>query len=373
MSDFAEQFFVPQGTYLLTHSVGCQPKGIDKAVNQHFQQPWQDTGGDAWPAWLEAIQLFRERLGALFNADSEEFCPQVNLSSGLSKIIHSLPKRPNRKVILLSELDFPSIGFVAQQATRAGYELRFISKDDDVADPTVWENAIDSDVQLVLATHVLSNTGQQLPITSIALAARAQLAYSVIDIAQSAGVIPIDFRKWRSDFVIGSCVKWLCGGPGAGFLWAAKAITKDVEPIDVGWFSHADPFEFDIHSFQYAQDANRFLGGTPSILPLIVAAVGLELIHDIGVETIANHNQQLIDELVNSVPEKHIQSPLEPALRSGTVIISSENSEGLVTALSEAKVSYDQRANGFRFSPHIYNSSHDIKTLAGCIQHATRS
>lgn len=370
MNEFLDRFFVPEGTYFLTHSVGCQPRGVEAAVTQHFQQPWQDKGGDAWPVWLEGVQTFQKHLASLFHAQPNEFCPQVNLSSALNKIIHGLPKRPNRKIILLSELDFPSIGFVAEQATRSGYELRFIKKGDDVANVDVWKSALDDDVQLVLATHVLSNTGQQLPVEKIAESAREHRAYSVIDIAQSAGIVPLDFQQLKSDFVIGSCVKWLCGGPGAGFLWAASAITKDIEPIDVGWFSHADPFEFDIHHFRYAEDASRFMGGTPSILPFVVASVGLQLILEIGIDALATHNRRLIDELLTLIPEHVVSSPLEATKRSGTIILKPMDNKRFATALTQASISYDERTNGFRFSPHIYNTSHDIQALAQCVRRA---
>jgi kynureninase len=373
VKDYSAEFFVPSGTYLLTHSVGCQPKGVEAAVNAHFNRTWQTLGGDAWPAWLEIIEHFRNHLASLFNAKANEFCPQVNLSSALNKIIHGLPKRPSRNIIVLSELDFPSIGFVAKQATRAGYELRFIKKPQDVTDPKVWEAAIGNDVQVVLATHVLSNTGQRLPIADIAQTARKNNAYSVIDVAQSAGVIPIDFNEWHADFVIGSCVKWLCGGPGAGFLWAASAIIKDVEPIDVGWFSHADPFEFDIHEFRYANDASRFMGGTPSVLPFVVANVGLKILSEIGVANIADYNQRLIDELITLLPEKLIQSPTDANTRGGTIIVdlkSASDNDKFSSEFARAKIACDRRSNGFRFSPHIYNTSNDIVTLADFLTRA---
>ena len=316
---------------------------------------------------MEGVQKFRELLASLFNAKPNEFCPQVNLSSSLNKIIHGLPKRPNRNTILLSELDFPSIGFVAEQATRCGYELRFIKSTEEVTDPAVWANALDDNVQVVLATHVLSNTGQQLPITEITKFAKQHQTYSVIDVAQSAGIIPLDFHHLKADFVIGSCVKWLCGGPGAGFLWAASAIMQDVEPIDVGWFSHADPFEFDIHHFRYAEDASRFMGGTPSVLPFVVASVGLKLASELGIDSLCKHNQHLIDHLLSLVPRDAVSSPLERGERSGTVIISPKNNDLFVEKLHDGNVSYDQRTNGFRFSPHIYNDIDDMEALARCV------
>ena len=41
---------MPEGVYLLSHSVGCLPRGSEAAVAEAFYQPWSEAGGDAWPA-----------------------------------------------------------------------------------------------------------------------------------------------------------------------------------------------------------------------------------------------------------------------------------------------------------------------------------
>ena len=49
--------------------------------------------------------------------------------------------------------------------------------------------------------------------------ARSRNIISILDIAQSVGIVPIDLKALNPDFMIGSSVKWLCGGPGAAYLW----------------------------------------------------------------------------------------------------------------------------------------------------------
>jgi kynureninase len=142
-----------------------------------------------------------------------------------------------------------------------------------------------------------------------------------VDVAQSAGIVPIDVAAWDADFIVGSCVKFLCGGPGAGFLWVNDRVLGECRPLDVGWFSHADPFEFDIHQFRYADSALRFWGGTPAILPYTVAANSLETLIEIGIGRVRAHSLELTQTIINSVSRKNLYTPARPARRGGTVVL----------------------------------------------------
>src|SRR5258707_405115 len=107
-----------------------------------------------------------------------------------------------------------------------------------------------------------------------------------------------------ADVVLGSCVRWLCGGRVAGFWWLGPGLMRQLKPVDVGWFSHADPFEMDIHSFRYADDARRFWGGTPSVAPYAIATAGLELLGAVGIEAVLAHNRALIDAFLQAAPHR---------------------------------------------------------------------
>ena len=168
MIENPKALFVPsQGIYLLNHSVGRPPVTTRDAWVESFLEPWENAGENVWPRWLETIDNFRNALGALLNGRAEDFCPQVNLSSALTKIITSLKPADSRRTILYTEQDFPSIGFVLQQAVKQGFRLKAIPGHLDTSDTKVWSEQLSGDVGLVLVTHVQSNTGRQVPVTDI--------------------------------------------------------------------------------------------------------------------------------------------------------------------------------------------------------------
>ena len=366
MTDNHQALFVPTtGIYLLNHSVGRPPVTARQAWVDGFFDPWENAGAEVWPGWLEAIEGFRAALADLLGDVPSNFCPQVNLSSALTKILSSLPRPEARRTIVYTEHDFPSIAFVLQQAERAGYRLRALPQSLDTLDADAWDAYLTDDVGLALITHVHSNTGRQVPVADICARARRRDIVTVVDIAQSVGVVPIDLDQWGADFVIGSCVKWLCGGPGAGFLWVGPERVAECEPTDVGWFSHQNPFEFDMHNFRYAADALRFWGGTPSVQPYVTAAHSIRLLDGIGIETVRAHNLALTAQIIDAVDPEVLVTPGEPGQRGGTVVLkyAAEQQEAVCARLRRRSVEFDQRPTGIRLSPHIYTAPEDIRNL----------
>jgi kynureninase len=351
-----ELFVDQEGIYLLSHSIGLPVRGAREAAADYFEV-WESDTAQAWPQWLEAIDGFRQALSRLIGGQSTSICPQSNVSSGLSKMLGALRQSFDSPTILLTEDAFPSLGYVCQHA---GYEVRYIAADRDATDPAVWKSALAADVDIVLITHVHSNTGEQIPVADVAALARAQGTLSIVDVAQSVGVLPLDVDAWDVDVVLGSCVKWLSGGPGAGWLWVRPDVIERCTPVDVGWFSHDDPFEFDIHDFRYADDALRFWGGTPTVLPFVIARHSIDVIRSIGVDVIRQHNLAMADQLVDALGDR-VLSPVRPERRSGTCIIRAD--EGAVEVLSEQGIAVDQRRGAIRASPHLHTSEGDIETL----------
>ena len=363
-----DKFVKQQGTYMLSHSVGLPLKTAKSAADIGFWQPWSTGGENVWDHWLAGIERFRASLAKLLNSDSSQFCPQSNISSAVNKIIFSLERSEHKKVILMSEEDFPSVAYALQQSSVLGYQVRYIPRNLDLNNMQVWDEYLADDVALVLVTQVQSNNGAQLPVAEITAMANERSVLSLVDVAQSIGIIPIDIQVWRADFIVGSCVKWLSGGPGAGFLWVSADVIDQCEPQNVGWFSHEDPFEFDIHNFRYAKDALKFWGGTPSVHPFVVAAASLNFVIDLGVETIREHNIAMADRIINTLAEGELVSPLEPNHRSGTLILHfGDSHSSMVNILKNNDISFDSRSKGIRLSPHIYNSVHQIDHLIQAI------
>lgn len=362
-------FNVPQGMYLLSHSVGCLPKLAEQSLQQRYLTQWQQHGGDAWPLWLGIIDDFCAELGSIIGVNGRDICPQTNVSSGLTKYLQALPVKPSKNVILMHASAFPSMGFVAQALTQVGYEFELIAEQHNPRDLDQWQSQITDKTAAVLLTHVHSNTGVLSPVAEISALARNKHAKVIVDVAQSIGVVPFDVATWHVDCVVGSCVKWLCGGSGAGFMWLEPSQIDTLKPVDVGWFSHENPFEFDIEHFVYADSAKRFWGGTPSIAPYATALGSLQQIKQIGVEHIAKHNLELREQVYSAL-RPLLSHDIKLAEQGGTLCLTFAEQfvKASVQALKKAQCLFDQRGPTIRMSWHIYNDKQQAQQIAAICQ-----
>ncbi|ABG38941.1 aminotransferase, class V [Paraglaciecola sp. T6c] len=343
-------------------------------VGQTYFEPWQQKGGDAWPQWLTIIEQFCEELGTLFNASSADFCPQPSVSSGLNQYLQSLGSvqlknagKPatHKRTVLMHASAFPSMGFVVQGLSAYGFELTLIDKDIDPNDVAAWQAHLTEDVEVALITHVHSNSGVLSNVADISALCRAKNIRVVVDVAQSVGVVPIDLQTWNVDVILGSCVKWLCGGPGAGFMWINPKHINALEPKQLGWFSHQNPFEFDIEHFAFADAAKRFWGGTPSILPYATALVGVQQVNQIGSQSLFEHSKTL-QRVVLADAAEHVLTPIDVAQTGGTLCmhLSEPKLTQLESDLHAANAYFDRRGDCLRLSWHIYNTEQEAQRVA---------
>jgi kynureninase len=370
MSDHRALFHVPgPGPYALTHSAGCLPRSAAAALQSRYLEPWQARGGDAWGTWLEAVDGYRSALAALLGGAASQWCPQVNVSSGLTKLLGALPAPdPARAVWVLHEDTFPSIGFVVQQAARFGHALRILPRAHDPGLASTWQAALAPDVRGVLLSHVHSNTGRVAPVDAVAQLCRQRDVLCVVDVAQSAGILPWQVEALGADAVLGSCIKWLCGGPGAGFLWLHPELCAQLEPVDVGWFSHADPFEFDIHHYLPAADARRFWGGTPDVAPFVIAAQSLRELASIGVAQVLAHNRALIA-IFRDALRPRWRTEVRIDGHGGTLCMSAgEHADRIAAQLRADGARFDRRGDTLRLSFHLCNDTADAARLAAAFE-----
>ena len=66
------------------------------------------------------------------------------------------------------------------------------------------------------------------------------------------------------------------------------------EPKYVGWFSRQNPFEFDINNFKYNSSSLKFWGGTPSVVPYIIAANSINYFAELTAHKVRDHNLAML-------------------------------------------------------------------------------
>jgi selenocysteine lyase/cysteine desulfurase len=359
-------FEVPgPGPYLLSHSVGCLPRRSRERIARDLLDPWAAHGSDGWGVWLAAIEGFRGAVARLIGGEVAEICPQPSVSAALSNILSGLKREPGRDVLLVSAHAFASVGFAMRQLGALGYRLELIPEDRNPADPQSWADALGPHVAAIVPMHVHSNSGLVSPMAAIAAIARAAGAVSIVDACQAVGIIPVAPRDWGVDALVGSSVKWLCGGPGAGFLWVRRELIGEMEPVQVGWFSHADPFAFDIRDFRYADDARRFWGGTPAPAPCVLAASGIKTVLDIGQERILRANRALIAAAGDAAGVE-----FDMANRGGTLCLTGEDVEAAEAALRSLDCHFDRRGRILRLSFHVWNDEAQARAIGAVLGRA---
>jgi kynureninase len=175
--------------------------------------------------------------------------------------------------------------------------------------------------------------------------------------------VPLDVTALGVEFAVGGSVKWLCGGPGAGWLYVRPDLAERLEPAFSGWQAHARPFAFE-PEMEYAGGAARFLTGTPNVPALYAATAGYDLIEEIGVERIRSNSVRQTALLVTLIDEAgfELRSPRDPELRGGTVVFRVPEFEGVHKELTERAVICDYRPDvGLRFGPHYFTTDDELR------------
>nr|WP_136252340.1 aminotransferase class V-fold PLP-dependent enzyme [Ningiella ruwaisensis] len=370
MSRYAHYFIKPQGVYALSHSVGPMTLAAKEAIQNHYINQWEEHGGDAWAYWLEQISKFNVQLASLLNVQAEEICPQPSVSLGFSLWLSAALKAfksDKPRTILMHKSAFPSLGFAVHGLSET-YNIKCVFVDGDPNNLSAWESALIAHKPFAcLFTHAHSNTGHLSDIKMLVALARQHNTLIAVDIAQSVGIIPIDLKSWKVDCVVGSCVKWLSGGPGAGFIWLPKESIKHYLPDHVAWFSHENPFDFDIQHFNYHPDARRFWGGTPNVQSYIAAAASIESLAEIGIDTLRKYNRELIAQFLSNYPHK-IPSHYQQNSYSATLCLPlpANQADRILKKLQQADVKFDERYSTIRLSFSAINTLDDVALIQAC-------
>jgi kynureninase len=224
-------------------------------------------------------------------------------------------------------------------------------------------DAIDERTLLVPVTHVLYKTGAIQDVEAIVARAREAGALVVLDAYQSVGTVPLDVTALGVDFAVGGSVKWLCGGPGAAWLYVRPDLASTLEPAITGWQAHARPFAFEPEQ-DYAEGAARFLTGTPNVPALYAATAGYDVVEEVGVERIRERSVEQTALLVELLDEAGfpVGSPRDPARRGGTVCVKPPDSKRVNRELADRGVICDWRPDvGLRLGPHFYNTDDELR------------
>jgi kynureninase len=355
-------------TYLINHSLGAMPALAEERLAE-FVRMWRERGIRAWgEGWWELPLTVGDQIGRIIGAPPGSTVMHQNVAVAEAIVLSCFrPVDPRRNRVVYEEGNFPSVRYLYQ----AQPELEVVVVPDDEAVVA----AIDERTLLVPITHVLFKTAEIQDVEAIVRRAHEAGAHVVLDAYQSAGILPLDVTALDVDFAVGGSVKWLCGGPGNGWLYVRPDLAEILEPTLVGWQAHARPFEFE-PELEYAHGSARFLTGTPNVPALYAATAGYDLVEEIGVDRIRESSLRQTELLIELVDRAgfEVGSPREPDRRGGTVTVRTPEFAAVHKELAARQILCDFRPDaGLRLGPHYYNTDEELRFAVGQIAEIVES
>ena len=221
-------------TYLVSHSMGAMPRRARWWVERYLDR-WEQRGVSAWEEWEPYLREHAGRIAQLVGAPEGSVVLHQNVSTLFGALLSALlPGSPRRKVVA-TDLNFPSLLYVVQAFGRFGVRLHMVRSPDGVEVPLrAWEEAVDEDTLAVLVDHGIFRSGFLQDVAAIGEIGRRHGAWVVVDAYQTAGCVPFRVRDWPVDAVLGGSHKWLCGGPGAAWMYVDPARLDRLQPALAG-------------------------------------------------------------------------------------------------------------------------------------------
>jgi len=359
--------------YMISHSLGAMPRGVYSKLKEYGDK-WATRGVRAWAeGWWEMPQTVGDKVGRIIGADPGTVVMHQNVSICQSVIISCFDFKGKRNKIVYSDMNFPSVMYVYEAQKSNGARIDMVKSDNGITvSLQKMLDAIDEETLLVPISHVLYKSAFIKDVKPIVEKAHSVGAKVILDVYQSAGTIPFSVKELDVDFAVGGSVKWLCGGPGAGFLYVKPELISELEPKTTGWMAHEHPFDFEIGEIKYAPDIFRFLHGSPHIPALYSAVSGYDIINAIGVEKIRQKSKRQTSYLVSLAEERgfRVTSPLDPEQRGSTITVDVPHAQAVTKELIRREFIVDFRPGaGIRISPHYYTKDEELELTIEEIRH----
>lgn len=365
-------------TYLASHSLGAVPLDTEAALRRYYEE-WAQLGITAWDGpWWQAVLDFASDIERVLGAADSTVVPMLNVTRGMAAVTSCFDwGRSERPKIVTTALEFSTTRPFLSGLERLGAELVVVASDDGVTiNPARLAAEIDERTALVVCSNVFFRSGALMDLRAVADAAHARGAYLLGDGYQTAGCVPVDVTELGVDFYVGGCHKWLCGGPGAGFLYVRPELASTLRPRLTGWFGLADPFRYDPGpaGLEPSAGVHRFLAGTPNVPGIYAARAGVRTVLEAGIENIRARSIEMTSRIVRGAQQRGltVKSPLDATQRSGMVCLEFPGSERLTNELVSRGVIVDWRPDcGMRVSPHFYSTDADLDTFFDALDEAS--
>lgn len=355
-------------TYLNTASQGPWPNRTVKAVQEAASAMQYVNTPRGMPENAPAAQQARDGLARLLNARPEDMVFTSNTTHGLNIAAQGIDWRPGDNCVVPAG-DFPSLSYAWFHLQQRGVEVRFVSWEGTGPAVGTIMAAVDGRTRAVACSAIKWDTGHRMDLEDLGQRCAARDVLLVVDAIQAVGAQPLDVRAARIAALATHGYKWLMAGFGIGALYVAPEALDRIRPTFIGSQSVVSEDHMFHGQLNWQPNAQRYAAGGVNTLGLTALASSLGLIHELGINAIAEHGGTLAALVADGIRRKRslrLVSSTDPAQRSALVVFtcgSHAQDAQLVQRLATQGIVVALRPLGVRVSPHFYNTEADVQRL----------
>jgi kynureninase len=380
---YRERFPILSRTkYLVSHSLGAMPEATRDALVE-YADLWASRGvrawGDRW--WMMSIEV-GDIIAPLIGAPPGSVVMLPNVTTAEAVVLSSFDYDTARNRVMIVDGEFPSVRYIYDRlARRLGAEIVTVPHDSSGLgfDLDRLLATIDERTQIVPIGHVLFESSYMIDVEAISRRCREVGATLVLDVFQSAGIVPVDVIGWDVPIAVGGVLKWLCGGPGGSFLYVDPKLRPKLEPSFTGWMAHANPFGFEPPPMRFRDDALRFALGTPPVPALYAAREGPKVVAEAAggdMKTIREKSLRQTQRIIDLADARgfELRTPRESDRRGGSVSVLMPHAKEVAYELNAEDIVCDFRPGaGVRFSPHFYTTDEELEIAFATVDEILRT
>jgi selenocysteine lyase/cysteine desulfurase len=339
-----------------------------RAALDAFVESWH-TAGSPWDRWVGEVERLRALFATTIGADADEIAVMPSASAAIAAIATALSFDGDRRQVLLSEFEFPTMAHVWLAQQRRGAIVDRVPAHGETLPIAHYQTRIDERTLIVPAAHVCFRNGYRLDVVALASLCKKRGAYLMVDDYQRTGTAPIDVHALGVDVLATGALKYLLGPAGIAFLYVRRDLIERFEPLSTGWFGRVDPFAFSLEPLDWAASARRFETGTPPVPNVYAAAAGLDLLNGLGPAAIDAQIRRLTARMVDGALSRGftVATPSDPEARGALVVVRCIDAGTLAKRLEARGIVASARGTGLRVSFHAYNNDDDVDTVLAAL------
>lgn len=317
----------------------------------------------------------RERIAAYLRATPEEILITRNTSESNNWVSAGLTLGPGDEVLIFTENHPSNAAAWRRRAARFGFTVREVAPVSPhpgaEAYVELFRRALTPATRVLAFSHLTNTVGDLLPATELCALARERGVLSVVDGAQTFGLMDVDLSVMRPDFYSGSAHKWPCGPKEMGVLYVNRAVHERFHPSVISLYAGSVGISRTHEGMGQRDEA-----------AIVAFGEQMDFLMGIGRAEIEARSRALADAAIEGLSaldgvtiwtaRDRARRVAVVAFRPGTLdpqrVLAALERDGIVAA---SRGGSDRP--GIRFAPHFYNSFEDVERGVGAIRRYLRS